>query len=101
MPFDDVVDMITTSINEDAECQHEAITQLTSANKEEADKTHLIDIWLKKKSHYCLQLEKVNMISKFLIISCIFDYFMYISKSYLVCVQGVFRSDIQYYMGIT
>ena len=64
--------MVTASINEDAECQHEDITKVTSANREEAEKTHLIDMWLKNKSHYCLQLERVSLISKFLIVSCIF-----------------------------
>ena len=64
--------MVTTLINEDTECQHEDITEVTSANKEEAEKTHLTDIWLKNKSQYCLQLEKVNIISEFLIISCVF-----------------------------
>ena len=58
--------MMSVPVNEDAECQHETITALRSPNKDEADNTHVIDLWLEKKSHYCLQLEKVCIISFYL-----------------------------------
>jgi len=58
MPTDNSIEMTNDTAHKDEVSTHQ---QLTTQN--ETDNTYIIDIWLKNKSHYCLQLEKVFVIN--------------------------------------
>ena len=74
IPTDSSVDVSTVD-SEDA-CNDEGDTQQQLVTEDEAENTYVLDIWLKKKSYYCLQLEKVS--TYIYIVSCIINYYLLI-----------------------